>query len=332
MSDSHVLIERFESSVLAGNYLADPTTRRVAIYLPPGYEGGKELYPLVFLLAGFTGRGTMLLNESSWDETIQERLDRLIRTNRIAPMIVLMPDCFTRYGGSQYINSLGTGRYEDHIVEELVPWADENFRTIPERDFRAVAGKSSGGYGSLMLGMRHPDIFGLVASHSGDMYFELCYGPDMIRYLYRAKRFGGLGKFLHEFRDIHPKDGDFYALLETAAMASCYSPNLKAAYGFDLPFDEYTGEWKREVWARWKAWDPIESIDSHSAALRSLRLLYLDCGTRDEFNLQYGARTFCARLERGGIQYHYEEFDDGHRDVQYRDDVSLAAISEVWKG
>ncbi len=331
MSESQVLIENFTSQVLAGNYLNDPTTRRVAVYLPPGYDEGAARYPVVFLLTGFTGRGTMLLNESAWDENIQQRLDRLIQANTIVPMIVVMPDGFTRYGGSQYINSAGTGRYEDHIVEELVPWADRSFRTLPGRDSHAVMGKSSGGYGSLMLGMRHPETFGLVACHSGDMYFELCYGPDLLKCLHSVGKYGGVEKFLREFRDLHPKEGDFFSILNALAMASCYAPNLDSPYGFDLPYDEYTGEWKKDIWVRWKQWDPIELVECYADALRSLRCLYLDCGTRDEFNLQYGARTFCARLERKGIPYHYEEFDDGHRDISYRYDVSLRMLSDVWR-
>jgi S-formylglutathione hydrolase FrmB len=330
MANGRVLIEHFDSKVLQGNYLADPSTRRVAVYLPPGYDNGNLRYPVVFLLVGYTGRGTMLMNESAWDEDIQSRLDRLINSGSIVPMIVVMPDCFTRYGGSQYINSVGTGRYQDHIVEELVPWVDRAFRSVPDRSYRAVMGKSSGGYGSLLLGMLHPETVSCVACHSGDMYFELCYGSDVPRYLRAVEKFGGLAKFLQAFPDIHPKDGDFFAVVETAAMASCYSPNPASPTGFDLPFDDYTGEWREEVWARWKNWDPIDLIDSYAEALRSLRLLYLDCGTRDEFNLQFGARTFCARLGRRGIPYHYEEFDDGHRDVQYRYDVSLKAISQVW--
>jgi S-formylglutathione hydrolase FrmB len=330
MTASRVLVEHFDSQVLKGNRLGDPTNRRVAVYLPPDYEGGSGRFPVVFLLAGFSGRGTMMMNESAWDENIQARLDRLIGTRSIMPMIAVLPDCFTRFGGSQYINSVGTGRYQDHIVQELVPWVDKEFRTIPDRNFRAIAGKSSGGYGSIILGMLHPETFGSVASHSGDMYFELCYGPDLIRFVRTISKFGGLDKFLQGFRDIRPKDGDFYAVLETIAMASCYSPDPDSGYGFDLPLDEYTAEWKKDVWARWKEWDPIELIDSHIEALRSLSLLYLDCGTRDEYNLQFGARTFCSRLQKRGIAYRYEEFEDGHRDVQYRYDTSLAAISRVW--
>jgi enterochelin esterase family protein len=163
------------------------------------------------------------------------------------------------------------------------------------------------------------------------MYFELCYGPDCIKYLRSIDRFGGLAKFLNDFPSMHPKDGDSHAILNVAAMASCYAPNSGSPYGFDLPFDERTGEYKSEVWDRWKLHDPIELVNRYGDALRSLRLLYLDCGKKDEFNLQFGARTLCDRLSRAGIDYHYEEFEDGHMNIPYRYDVSLAAISEIWR-
>ncbi len=332
MPESRVIVETFESKVLQGNPLGDPSNRRVAIYLPPGYDSSKGTYPVVYMLTGFTGRGTMLMNESAWDENIQQRLDRLIASGVVLPLIMVMPDCFTRYGGSQYVNSAATGRYEDHIIDELIPWVDKSFRTIPNRMFRAVMGKSSGGYGSVMLAMRHPDIFDLMACHSGDMYFELCYGPDFITYLRSIEKYGGAEKFLKEFPAMHPKGNDTHGILNTLAMASCYAPNSQSPVGFDLPFDEHSGEWKPEVWVRWKAWDPIDLIDTYEAALRRLRLVYLDCGTRDEFNLQFGARPLCARLDRKGISYHYEEFDDGHMNIPYRYDVSLRAMSDIWRG
>ncbi len=332
MPESRVIIENFESKVLQGNPLGDQSTRRVAVYLPPGYDSGKGTYPVVFLITGFTGRGTMLMNESAWDENIQQRLDRLIASGSVLPLIVVMPDCFTKYGGSQYINSEATGRYEDHVIDELVPWVDKSFRTIPNRMFRGVMGKSSGGYGSVMLAMRHPEVFDLMACHSGDMYFELCYGPDFITYMRSIEKYGGPAKFLQDYPSMHPKGNDTHGILNTLAMASCYAPNPQSPVGFDLPFDTHSGEWKPEVWARWKAWDPIDLIDTYEAALRRLRLVYIDCGTRDEFNLQFGARTFCARLDRKGIPYHYEEFDDGHMNIPYRYDVSLKAMSDIWKG
>jgi hypothetical protein len=182
------------------------------------------------------------------------------------------------------------------------------------------------------LGARNPEVFSAIACHSGDMYFELCYLMEMGPFLRSIGRHGGVENFIKTFREIRPRGGDFTSILDLIAMASCYSPNLDSAWGFDLPFNVETGEWDDAVWARWKAWDPIELVGQYADALRYQRLLYLDCGTRDEYNLQFGARTLCARLERANVPFHYEEFDDGHRDVNYRYDVSLKAISDVWRG
>lgn len=333
-----IIIETLRSDVLQNNPLGDPAARRVPVYLPPGYSAGGERYPAVYLLTGFAGRGTFLLNDSAFDETIQERLDRLIAAGQIRPMIVVMPDGFTRYGGSQYLNSSATGRYEDHLVDELVPHIDHTFRTRAEPGFRAVAGKSSGGFGALMLGMRHPDLFGAVACHSGDMAFELCYPPDFVKFLNAAERNGinadeNLRDWLADFSPkMHPKPPAFFDLLHIPAMSACYSPNPNSATGFDLPFEFYTGQRRPEVWQRWQAWDPVNLLDTpaYQSALRQMNLLYLDCGRFDEYALQYGARIFSQKLAALGIAHHHQEFDGGHRHTQHRYDVSLAAISAAF--
>ncbi len=332
MSQGSVVFETITSNVLRDNPLGDPFVRRVPVYLPPGYESGKTRYPALYVLTGFSGRGTMLLNDVAWDENIAERMDRLIADGKVQPMILVMPDCFTRIGGSQYINSSAVGRYEDHVVKELVPWIDDKYRTIADRDHRGVVGKSSGGYGSVILAMRNPGVFGLFASHSGDMYFELCYKTDIRSALKALPRLGGLDKFWDNIPTIHPKDSNFREAINVVAMAACYSPNPSAPHGFDLPFDVETGEMREDVWKRWLEWDPVYLVDKHLDALRSLRLIYLDAGLRDEFNLQYGARIFCKRLEERGIPFVHEEFDDGHFNVQYRYDNSLAAISKAMGG
>jgi len=331
-AESTIVFETVDSQVLRGNPLGDRPVRRVPIYLPPGYANGTERYPVVFVLTGFTGRGTMLLNDMPWDENLQRRMDRLIRTGQVEPMILVMPDCFTAYGGSQYLNSSATGRYEDHILEELVPFIDRTYRTRAEPAQRGVVGKSSGGYGSLVLAMRHPDVFGLTCSHSGDMYFEYCYKPEFTRYLNSIARFGDLESFLKSIATIRPKDKDFHAVLDIVAMSAAYSPNPDSPVGFDLPFDQQTGEIDEAVWQRWLAWDPVYMIDRYADNLRRLKLIFLDCGTRDEFNLHYGARIFAQRLVRLGIPHRHEEFDDGHMSIPYRYDVSLRALSDAFTG
>lgn len=329
MSHGTVIIETITSNVLRGNPLGDPFVRRVPIYLPPDYATSNARYPVVFVLAGFTGRGITFLNDAPWGETIAQRMDRLIAQGAVRQMILVMPDCFTRIGGSQYVNSPAVGQYEEHVVQELVAFTDKKYRTLADRNHRAVIGKSSGGYGALMLAMQNPDVFGALACHSGDMYFEHCYKPDIVAALRGLKKFGGLEKFWNEFPTIHPKDHDFNATLNMIAMSACYSPNPNAPHGFDLPFDIETGELREDVWVRWLAHDPVQLVDNHLAALRSLRLIYFDAGMRDQFNLQYGARIFAKRLQARGITFTHEEFDDGHFDIQYRYDVSLKAISAV---
>src|SRR5512144_2521485 len=174
-----LVVHEIASTVLRDNPLGDPAERRVPVYLPPGYDGSGGRYPVVYFLAGFAGGGTYLLSESLWGETLPQRVDRLVRSGAVRPLIVVMPDCLTRLGGSQYINSAATGRYEDHLVDELVPSVDATFRTVADPAARAIMGKSSGGYGATVLAMRHPEVFGLAVDHSGDRYFELCYKADI---------------------------------------------------------------------------------------------------------------------------------------------------------
>src|SRR3990172_189644 len=146
-----IQVERVESRVLQGNLPGDPHVRDLHLYLPPGYERGNERYPVVWCLTGFTGRGRRLLNDGPWAPGLGDRMDALIAAGHARPMILAMPDCFTHLGGSQYLNSPALGRYEDHLLEELVPLVDATYRTIPEPGRRGVMGKSSGGYGSIMM-------------------------------------------------------------------------------------------------------------------------------------------------------------------------------------
>jgi enterochelin esterase family protein len=334
-----IVIESIHSTVLRDNPLGDPATRRLPIYLPPGYADAEARYPTVYLLSGFTGRGIFFLNDSAFEEPLPERLDRLIATGQIKPMIVVMPDCFTRYGGSQYLNSTATGRYEDHLIGEVIPFVDRNYRTLAKRAYRAIGGKSSGGYGALVQAMRHPDIFGLVACHSGDMYFDYCYKPDFVKFLNATARnkidsAETLGDFLAGFRPkMQPKPANFFDIIHIAAMSACYSPDRNSPCGFELPFELYTGRLRPDVWQRWLAQDPVSMLAEETVlvSLRQLSLIYLDCGNRDEYALHYGARIFSQRLSELGLAHRYEEFDGGHRSTQFRYDVSLKAISEIFE-
>lgn len=325
-----VEVKKLRSEVLKNNPPGDPSGRDVIVYLPPDYEQSEKRFPVVYCLTGFTGRGRMLLNDSAFTPNLAGRMDKLIDTGKIQPMIVVMPDCFTHYGGSQYINSSATGNYEDYLTEELISFVDENFRAIPGKNSRAVMGKSSGGYGALICGLRHADKFGLVCSTSGDAYFEHCYLPDIPK-AFRAIK-GEPKKFVETFWNEEAKKGkEDFSGFNIIGMSACYSPNENAELGFDLPFDLKTGEIRADIWGKWLAHDPVRLIENHVENLKSLKLLYLDAGTRDEFALDLGAKIFCEKLKDFDIPYIHEEFDDGHFNISYRYNRSLELISGLIK-
>ncbi|CAG0931271.1 Endo-1,4-beta-xylanase/feruloyl esterase [Thermoflexales bacterium] len=324
---TQVVIESFTSRVLADNPLNDPVTRQLPIILPPDYDTAGKRYPVLYGLTGFTGSGPMMLNVSAWQLNLPQRIERLMAEGKLPPAIYVLPDCFTRYGGSQYLNSTAIGRYEDYVIDEIVPHIDRTYRTIAGSAGRGVFGKSSGGYGSIVLGMKHPDIFGAVACHSGDMYFDLVYVPDFPKFLTAIQKAGGLEKWWIEFERKPKKENRDIEAVDILAMAAAYSPNPSATpFPIDFPFDLETGELKPDVWARWLQLDPVRMVDRYADNLKKLRLLFIDCGSRDEFNLHFGARVLVKKLKALEVPHEHEEFDDGHMNIQYRYDVSLPKL------
>jgi S-formylglutathione hydrolase FrmB len=323
-----VVVETIDSRALAGNALGDSAVRRVTVWLPPSYarSAGRH-YPVIYWLAGFAGTGDGLFKGTPWQPGLGQRLDRLVDSGAMGEVIVVAPDGFTRWGGSQYLDSPVSGGHETHIARELVPEIDRRYRTFATREARAIGGTSSGGFGALVLAMRHSDVFSAVASHAGDMYFELSILPDIPVTVRTLRRHGGVHGFLQHFEHAVVKRPDDFTTIMMLALAAAYSPDAERPHGIALPFDLGTGELDHTVWRRWKAWDPVELVAKHSAALRSLKLVYLDAGTRDEHALDLGARVLAARLASLGVAFRHEEFDDGHRGTAYRFDVSLPLLA-----
>ena len=326
MSSSEIRDETVRSDVLRGNPLGDPFERKVLVYLPPDHRAGAARYPVVFLLAGFGGSGASLLDYEPWDDTIQQMMDHLLDEQRVRPMILVLADGMTRYGGSQYINSDGTGRYQDYLIEVL-DWVDHTFPTRRSRGSRAIAGKSSGGFGALRMVMDRPEAFGLVVDHSGDKYFEYAYRPSFPRWHRTLRDTSDFETLLQDPRSRRPHDQGFRDLLEAAALSACYSPNASTPLGFDFPFDRETGAVDDSVWERWRSHDPLVRLARQSDALKTMRLIFLDCGKQDEFFLDVGMRLFHRELEARGVDHEYLEHDEGHFGLNYRYALSLQAIS-----
>ncbi len=312
-----------DSRLLRGNRAGDPAERTLLVYTPPGYDPSRR-YPLLVDLVGYTGSGASHTNWRPFGLNLPERLDRLQAAGRMGPVVAALPDCFTCYGGNQYIDSAATGPYASYLVEEVVPFVEARFAVLPGREHRAVFGKSSGGYGALVHGMTRADAWGAFAAHSGDAYFEYAYltaFPATLREL--AKHGGSLDRFLEAVWGREKLSGDEVTALMTIGMAAHYDSDPDAPRGFHLPFDPETGAILRDRWERWFAHDPVRILEGAGDALRSLRGFWIDCGTRDQYHLLWGNRMIHRSLEAMGIPHEYREFDDDHSDVDYRMDESL---------
>jgi hypothetical protein len=322
--EEHVL----ESEALRGNRLGDPHRRPLWVYVPPG--AGDAPLPSIYLIQGHTGQIDMWRNRSAFRPTPVELVDRLFAEEGCPPALVVFVDAWTSYGGSQFLDSPGVGDYHTYLCEEVVPFVDGRYPTLADAAHRAVTGKSSGGYGAMVTPMLRPDLFGGLATHAGDALFELCYLPDFreaVRSL-RDSYEGSFDRFWEDFRSrpAFSKGSDF-PLLNTWAMAACYSANDDGS--IDLPFDPATGQLRDDVWARWLAWDPVRMVERHAEALRGLRAVYIDSGKRDQFFLDLGAIAFRDALARIGVtDVFFELFDATHSAIEYRYPIALRYLAE----
>ncbi|MGH2389998.1 MAG: alpha/beta hydrolase [Chloroflexota bacterium] len=321
----------FQSTVLRGNPLGDPAERPLWVYLPPGYDDAPERrYPAIYLIQGMTGQLDMWRNRTAFRKNGPELVDELFSSGDVPPCLVVWVDCWTSLGGSQFLDSPGTGRYHTYLCDEVVPWIDAHYRTLPEAAHRGIAGKSSGGYGAMITPMLRPDLWGGLATHAGDALFETCYLPDFrvsARTL-RDQYDGSFERFWTDFRSrpAFSKDGDD-TLVNDFCMAACYSADPDGTVR--LPYDPVTGELIPELWARWLAWDPVRMAPTRAEALRGLRAIYIDAGSRDQFFLDLGAEAFRRSLEGIGVtEVFFELFDATHSAIEYRYPLSLQYLAE----
>ncbi|GAC1613908.1 MAG: alpha/beta hydrolase-fold protein [Candidatus Elarobacter sp.] len=325
-----VHVDVVDSPALQGNPLGDPSARPLPVYTPPGYDpGGSRRYPVLYCLHGFTGDAAALVAKRTWETNVVQWIDQLIADKQMPPVILAIVDGVTRLGGSQYLDSVHNGDYATYTVRDVVGHVDANYRTIAREGGRAVFGKSSGGFGALHLSLAHPGTFAAFASHSGDTYFRYAHVPSFAATQRAIEQFGSPQAFVEEFERRPKRPGHFYSAIEMIAYAAAYSPTAPRAFAFDLPFDRESGELRDDVFARWLTYDPCERVVSGRAALDRLRLRYLDCGRRDEYGLDIGARVFTRRCRELGLEVRHEEFDDDHRNVGYRYAISLPALAAV---
>lgn len=326
--DEHVIT----SELLRDNPLGDPHERPLWVYVPPGYDAEPERrYPSVYVIQGYTGHIAMWRNRQPYRRPFPETADEVFANGAAPPAIVVYVDAWTAYGGSQFVDSPGTGRYHSYLCDEVVPWVDARYRTLAAAGHRAITGKSSGGFGAMITPMLRPDLFGALATHAGDALYEYCYIPG----------------FAAAVRHLRPYDGDIFAwwrdfggrpsftkdedqdLLLLLGVTACFSARDDGTP--ELPFDPVTGVLRVEVWQRWLDLDPVRMVPRYADALRSQRAIWIDAGTKDEWYLDLGAQAFRRALADVGVAddvIHFELFDAGHGGIDYRYPLSLAWLCQ----
>ncbi len=318
------------SELLRGNPLGDPHERPLWVYLPPGYDESQSRYPAVYVIQGYTGHVGMWANRTAYRQPFVETADAVFATGEAPPCIVVYVDAWTAYGGSQFVDSPGTGPYHSYLCDEVVPWVDSHYRTVADPESRAISGKSSGGFGAMITPMLRPDLFGALATHAGDALYELSYIPEFAKAVRLLRDYDGdIFRWWDDFRSrvSFTKEADD-VLLITLGCSAAFSANEDGSV--QLPFDPRTGELRPEVWQRWLDWDPVRMVDRHADALRSLRAVWIDAGTRDEWFLDLGAEAFLAGLDRIGVpddRVRFELFDAAHMRIDYRYPLALSWLA-----
>ncbi|MFC1401563.1 MULTISPECIES: alpha/beta hydrolase-fold protein [Streptacidiphilus] len=314
------------SDLLRDNHLGDPFERPLHVYLPPGYDDQPDRrYPAVYVIQGYTGHLGMWYNRTPFRQPFPETADALFAAGT-PPVIVVLVDAWTSYGGSQFVDSPGTGRYHSYLCDEVVPFVDARYRTLADRDHRAISGKSSGGFGAMITPMLRPDLFGALATHAGDALYEYCYiaeFPQVVRALRPWD--GDVAAWWDDFRGrpALTRPGDD-TVLSALGVAACFSADPDGTPR--LPFDTRTGELFPELWQRWLALDPVRMVPEHAAAVSSLRAVWIDAGTRDEYYLDIGAEAFHRAVLAAGLpeeSIHFELFEAGHGGIDYRYPLAL---------
>ena len=321
------------SEALRGNPLGDPHERPLWVYTPPGYDDDPgRRYPSVYVIQGYTGHVTMWRNRKPFRLPFPEQADAMFAAGEAPPAIVVYVDAWTAYGGSQFVDSPGTGRYHSYLCDDVVPYVDAHYRTLDAPEHRGIQGKSSGGFGAMITPMLRPDLFGGLATHAGDALYEYLYLPEFSKSVRLLRDYDGdIFRWWDDFRQrvafTKPADD---VLLMTLGCTAAFSADDDGTPL--LPFDPHTGVLDDARWQRWLDWDPVRMAPKYADALLGVKAFWIDGGTRDEWNLDIGATAFRQALLDVGVpedRIRFELYDAGHGGIDYRYPLSLRYLASA---
>ncbi len=284
---------------LEGNLEGDSPDRDVFVYLPPSYATDKNRrYPVVYFLHGYSVKA-----EAYWKMmTVPETADKEMTDGTVHEMILVNPDAYTIYSGSMYSSSPTTGDWETYITHDLVNYIDSHYRTIADRDSRGLAGHSMGGYGTLRLAMKYPEVYSSIYAMSSCCLMN---NPGAPRPPARASE---------QNQDKGEKaarsgtgPGGFAKVL--SAEAAAWSPNPKnPPTFFDLPTEN--GTVRPEIAAKWIANSPLAMLDQYITNLKEYHAFMMDVGLQD--GLAASNKEMDASLTQAGVPHKFETYEGNH--------------------
>jgi S-formylglutathione hydrolase len=303
---------------LEGNLMEESPDREVSIYLPPSYDKERaRRYPVVMLLHGYS------LTNKYWVGTTGQgfgsidtpgAMDRDIASGKAQEMILVMPDGNSKYQGSMYSASATSGDWESFIAEDLVGYVDSHYRTLPDRASRGLAGHSMGGYGTIRIGMKRPDVFSSLYVLSACCLMN---NPAAFAQRAAAQNRSAEGNSSGEGRNgagsngnsgNAPRRGGGFANVVNAE-AAAWSPNPKnpPTY-FDLPGAE--GVDNAMIALKWAANSPLVMIDQYIPNLKRYSGIGMDVGRQD--GLAASNEQLAGVLEAYGIDRAFETYEGDH--------------------
>ncbi len=312
-------------NALEGNLLGDPADRKINVYLPKSYYACPEKrFPVIYFLHGTPGWGDMLLEPLPWefffqsaqlpfrvdfpDEGFLPWLNNLIDNEGMKEVIIVMPDAGAKYGPTPYVNSSVQGNYEDYIVDELTAYIDENYRTIPHFNWRAVTGHCAGAYGSLNLAMKHPKTFRYVGALS-PVHFPAPILLYLANFLTLEDQMWGVeGPLPYD-----PYSPFKFANNGAYTLAQGWLPNPEnPPYYCDFPIDYVDGIWvvNPENLEKWNFQGLMSLAQQHRTGLKQLKTVYFDCGTNDDMGMYPLNVMFDEQLNEMHIKHQFETYDN----------------------
>jgi S-formylglutathione hydrolase len=305
------------SNALEHNKLGDSAEQPVAVYLPPSYKASPtRRYPALYLLHGFDSNIRSWTSHGYQEMNLQDSMDALIEAGTVREMIVVVPNGRNAYLGSYYTNSKVTGKWEDFILLDLVSYVDNHYRTVARAESRGVAGHSMGGFAAIMMGMKHPGIFGAVYAMSPcclAMEADLTSINPAWHTALAAKSKGGKEQFANDPQSLEQFWVDVFL-----SLAAALSPNPEQGPFFvDLPYRDQNGNLVQDepAWTEWHEKMPLEIVSNYGTNLLQLRGLFIDYGLEDDFtHIPVTARLFSEKLDRLGVPHIVASYRGDHSD------------------